>query len=108
MTIKEVISTGKLKTYQHNRSFLEVYWHHPSLEVNQYYLFLFAGLNCSTPPWVTHSPLRRRFAAVGIIASFAASMTRRRRVFNPRRMLQSHLAGTDTTKPTAPIIGYFK
>jgi hypothetical protein len=47
MTIKEVISTGKLKTYQHNKSFLEVCWHHPSLEANQYYLFLFAGLNCS-------------------------------------------------------------
>ena len=44
MNIKEIISQGKLKSYSLNRSFLEVYWWHPSLEPNQYYLFVFTAL----------------------------------------------------------------
>lgn len=44
MNIQEIISQGKLKSYSLNRSFLEVYWCHPSLEPNQYYLFVFTAL----------------------------------------------------------------
>lgn len=42
--INDIISQGKLKSYRLNSSFLEVYWSHPSLKPNQYYLFVFTAL----------------------------------------------------------------
>jgi hypothetical protein len=42
--IKGIISQGKLKTYGVNSSFLQVYWSHPSLKENQFYLFVFTAL----------------------------------------------------------------
>lgn len=44
MNTKEIISQGKLKTYYFGTSFLEVYWSHPQLGANQYYLFKFTAL----------------------------------------------------------------
>jgi hypothetical protein len=41
LSLSEIVSQGKLKTYSINKSFLDVYWHHPSLAENQYYLFVF-------------------------------------------------------------------
>ncbi|HLW08950.1 MAG TPA: hypothetical protein VKX35_01005 [Fermentimonas sp.] len=44
MNIKAIISQGKLKTYGVNSSFLQVYWSHPSLKENSFYLFVFTVL----------------------------------------------------------------
>jgi len=44
MNIKTIISQGKLKTYGVNSSFLQVYWSHPSLKENSFYLFVFTVL----------------------------------------------------------------
>lgn len=44
MNIKYIISQGKLKTYGVNSSFLQVYWSHPSLKENSFYLFVFTVL----------------------------------------------------------------
>jgi hypothetical protein len=41
MDIQDIISQGKLKTYGVNSSFLQVYWWHPSLTENSFYLFVF-------------------------------------------------------------------
>jgi len=43
-TIKQIIETGTLKSYWIDSSFIEVYWSHPSLEINNYYLFKFTTL----------------------------------------------------------------
>src|SRR5690554_5392693 len=44
MNLKTIISQGKLKTYGVNSSFLQVYWSHPSLKENSFYLFVFTVL----------------------------------------------------------------
>lgn len=44
MNLKAIISQGKLKTYGVNSSFLQVYWSHPSLKENSFYLFVFTVL----------------------------------------------------------------
>lgn len=43
-TIKQIILTGSLKSYWIDANFIEVYWSHPSLEINNYYLFKFTTL----------------------------------------------------------------
>jgi hypothetical protein len=77
MTIGEVISNGKLKSYHHGGGFLEVYWQHFSLEPTQYYLFLFTGLQC-------------KFISVKIIAPDYMPIKRKPKIFIP--MIESLMA----------------
>ena len=44
LTITQIIRTGSLKSYWIDANFIEVYWSHPSLEINNYYLFKFTTL----------------------------------------------------------------
>ena len=43
--IREIVQTGKLKTYSQDASFLNVYWQIPEQAKGTYYLFRFTALN---------------------------------------------------------------
>lgn len=57
--IPEIIKSGKLKSYQVSQGFLQVYWSHPDLPENSYYLFVFTAstgelikVNVVSPPYI--------------------------------------------------------